>query len=47
MLCRYSYESRASGNRLMEPFIVSLVQTEMREFSTQTAHEAPTFWKVK
>lgn len=43
MLYHYSYESLApdQANRLMEPFITSLVQTETQEFSTHTGQEFP------
>jgi len=41
MLYGYSYESLApdKANRLMEPFIVSLVPTQIREFSTHAGQE--------
>ena len=41
MLYGYSYESLApdKANRLMEPFIVSLVPTQIQEFSTHAGQE--------
>jgi mannose-6-phosphate isomerase-like protein (cupin superfamily) len=41
MLYGYSYESLApdKANRLMEPFIVTLVPTETEEFSTHAGQE--------
>jgi quercetin dioxygenase-like cupin family protein/DNA-binding XRE family transcriptional regulator len=41
MLYGYSYESLApdKGNRLMEPFVVTLVPTETEEFSTHSGQE--------
>jgi transcriptional regulator with XRE-family HTH domain len=41
MLCGYSYESLApeKADRLMEPFIVTLVPTETEEFSTHAGEE--------
>jgi quercetin dioxygenase-like cupin family protein/DNA-binding transcriptional regulator YiaG len=39
--CGYSYESLApdKGNRMMEPFIVTLMPTETEEFSTHAGQE--------
>jgi mannose-6-phosphate isomerase-like protein (cupin superfamily)/DNA-binding Xre family transcriptional regulator len=41
MLCGYSYESLApeKADRLMEPFIVTLVPTEAKDFSTHAGQE--------
>jgi mannose-6-phosphate isomerase-like protein (cupin superfamily) len=41
MLYGYSYESLApdKANRLMEPFIITLVPTETEEFSTHAGQE--------
>jgi len=41
MLYGYSYESLApdKADRLMEPFIVTLVPTDIEEFSTHTGQE--------
>jgi quercetin dioxygenase-like cupin family protein len=41
MLCGYSYESLApeKADRFMEPFIVTLVPTEAKDFSTHAGQE--------